>query len=112
METPTLIIIIIYVVLYLVFLFFKLFPPKEISGLYGYRSRKSMLTIENWRYANKLSANLMLMCVNVLGLLLILFFYLKIKIEYIIIIYAISIFISIIASVVITEIKLKSFTLR
>jgi uncharacterized membrane protein len=39
---------------------FKIFPPKKINYLYGYRTSSSMKNIENWNLANKYSANLML----------------------------------------------------
>jgi uncharacterized membrane protein len=39
---------------------FKVFPPKKINYLYGYRTSSSMKNIENWNLANKYSANLML----------------------------------------------------
>jgi len=29
------------------------FPPKKINGLAGYRTRRSMLNLDNWNYANK-----------------------------------------------------------
>jgi len=29
------------------------FPPKKINGLAGFRTRRSMLNLDNWNYANK-----------------------------------------------------------
>jgi len=39
---------------------YKIFPPKNINYLYGYRTPRSMKTINNWQIANKHSANIML----------------------------------------------------
>jgi uncharacterized membrane protein len=45
---------------------FKVFPPKKINYLYGYRTSSSMKNIENWNLANKFSANLLLASMLVL----------------------------------------------
>ncbi|QAA83149.1 SdpI family protein [Aequorivita sp. H23M31] len=37
-----------------------LFPPKEINGLYGYRTRNSMKNQERWNFAQKYSAKEMI----------------------------------------------------
>lgn len=34
----------------------KLFPPKKINYLYGYRTARSMRSLEEWNYAQKYSA--------------------------------------------------------
>jgi len=39
----------------------KIWPPKKINHLYGYRSPQSMKNQHNWDIANKYSADL-LMC--------------------------------------------------
>lgn len=38
---------------------FKLFPPKSINGLYGYRTSYSMRSQEVWDEGNRFSFNLM-----------------------------------------------------
>jgi uncharacterized membrane protein len=38
----------------------KQFPPKKINPVYGYRTRKSMESEENWQLANHYSSNVML----------------------------------------------------
>lgn len=58
-----------YVLLLLLGLVFYFYPPKKINGLYGYRTPRSMKNLENWHFANKLSARLMLRYTAV-GLLL------------------------------------------
>ena len=40
-------------------LLFKMFPPKKINWIYGYRTSSSMRNIDTWRTANKYSANFM-----------------------------------------------------
>ncbi len=38
----------------------KQFPPKKINPVYGYRTRKSMKSEENWQLANHYSNGIML----------------------------------------------------
>ncbi len=38
----------------------KKFPPKTMRTFYGFRSRRSVLSIEAWRYANTRAANMLL----------------------------------------------------
>lgn len=37
------------------------FPPKKINSLYGYRTKKSMSSIENWRFSQRFSARAMIL---------------------------------------------------
>lgn len=37
-----------------------IFPPKKINSLYGYRTPRSMKNIDNWNFAQKFSAKLMM----------------------------------------------------
>lgn len=39
---------------------FKIFPAKNINGLYGYRTSRSMKSQQSWDAANKYAFNLML----------------------------------------------------
>lgn len=39
---------------------FKLFPPKKINLMYGYRTTRSMKNIESWKVANSYAAQLMI----------------------------------------------------
>jgi uncharacterized membrane protein len=39
----------------------KIFPPKKINWIYGYRTSSSMKNIDTWNVANKYSTELMLM---------------------------------------------------
>ncbi len=45
--------LILGVLLVIVFIIFRLFPPKKMNSIYGYRSSKSTQSIENWKFANK-----------------------------------------------------------
>lgn len=36
------------------------FPPKKINPMYGYRTKRSMISQENWDIAQKFSSQLML----------------------------------------------------
>ena len=40
---------------------YKLFPPKKANALYGYRTRKSRLNQNNWDTANRIASNILLM---------------------------------------------------
>ena len=44
------------ILLLIISILFYLFPPKKINNLYGYRTMKSMSSIENWRVSNKYSS--------------------------------------------------------
>ncbi|OLQ47789.1 hypothetical protein BHT94_11470 [Bacillus licheniformis] len=51
----------------------KLFPPKSINSVYGYRTRRSMSDQSLWNEANRYSATLMILSglvIAALGLLL------------------------------------------
>lgn len=41
-------------------LIIKLFPPKSINSLYGYRTILSMKNLETWRKGNEISSNLLI----------------------------------------------------
>ncbi|MPT32995.1 MAG: SdpI family protein [Chryseobacterium sp.] len=46
-----------------------IFPPKKINSLYGYRTQRSMRTIENWNFAQRLCAKLLLIAGSLLLLI-------------------------------------------
>lgn len=46
-----------------------IFPPKKINSLYGYRTQRSMRTIENWNFAQRLCAKLLLIAGSLLSLI-------------------------------------------
>lgn len=47
-----------------------LFPPKRINHFYGYRTRRSMKNLENWKFSNRFAAIGMLLfsVSNIIGL--------------------------------------------
>ena len=54
---------------------FKLFPPRKINLLYGYRTNKSMLSEENWKKANLIFSNFLVTAfISLTGVLLLIFF--------------------------------------
>lgn len=52
----------------------KIFPPKRINALYGYRTPKSIQNQETWNFAQKYSSNKMIQ----IGLFLVVISFLKI----------------------------------
>lgn len=42
-------------------LLYKIFPPKDINFLYGYRTSRSMKSEHTWAASNKWSANMMVL---------------------------------------------------
>ena len=39
---------------------YKMYPPKEINMLYGYRTSRTMANQQVWDYANKIGANMII----------------------------------------------------
>lgn len=52
--------LIVGVLLTVIALLTKRYPPKKINHIYGYRTRRSMKNQRNWDFANQYSADLML----------------------------------------------------
>lgn len=46
-------------ILFIVGLFFKTFPPTKINSIYGYRTTNSRRNLDTWKVANSYSAGLM-----------------------------------------------------
>ncbi|MBK7856153.1 MAG: SdpI family protein [Bacteroidetes bacterium] len=75
MEEKLLIAICALLILLLAGLVLKFFPPTKINSLCGYRTKRSMENINNWKLANEYSVNLMIyLSIFSLGLNGILFF--------------------------------------
>lgn len=62
-------------IFFLVGLIMKYFPPKEINGLYGYRTNRSMKNKTAWDFAQKYAAAQMLVFGTLLMLFSVLGFY-------------------------------------
>ena len=59
----------LFLILLIVAMLFRIFPPQNINSIYGYRTRKSKKNIVNWKIANRYSANLMLIFMSSLLLI-------------------------------------------
>ncbi|MBW1658092.1 hypothetical protein GSY47_22125 [Flavobacterium quisquiliarum] len=62
-KNPTVILVLF------VMLITKIFPPKNINSLYGYRTANSMKSKSNWEFAQKYSTNLFLVLLSLLLLI-------------------------------------------
>jgi uncharacterized membrane protein len=60
MTAPVIVHIILGISLWPVVIVYKLFPPKKINSLYGYRTRRSMKSQKMWDEGNRISANMLL----------------------------------------------------
>jgi uncharacterized membrane protein len=49
------------IVILIIAILFKIFPPKKANWIYGYRTSSAMKNQETWNEANKYSANLLLL---------------------------------------------------
>jgi uncharacterized membrane protein len=91
-------------ILLIVSVIFKLFPPKKVNNFYGYRTSSSMRNIDAWKLANDYSGNLMLFFFSALTLLSFGLDFLNVKSEVLLL----FLMVSVIASVIIlTERKLR-----
>ena len=59
----------IIIITLLIMIIFRIFPPKNINALYGYRSAGSMKNKTNWDFAQKYSANLFIAFLSTLLLI-------------------------------------------
>ncbi|PWB20041.1 hypothetical protein DCO46_20845 [Flavobacterium sp. HTF] len=59
----------IIIITLLIMIIFRIFPPKNINALYGYRSTSSMKNKTNWDFAQKYSANLFIAFLSTLLLI-------------------------------------------
>ena len=46
----------IFAIVTLIFIVFRMFPPKKVNALYGYRTKRSMKNQINWDFAQKTSS--------------------------------------------------------
>ena len=56
-------------ILLLVSILFRIFSPKKINLLYGYRTTSAMRNIESWKVANKYSATLMIVFFSIISII-------------------------------------------
>lgn len=60
-------------------LIFKIFPPKKINGIYGYRTINSMKNQKIWDYSQVIGANSMILVGVLLGVIGLIFYLVKIN---------------------------------
>jgi len=83
-------------------------PPKDINWFYGYRTKNSMKNIDNWRFAQKLSAKYLMIQGVVLCFVSFSVLVVSLDIVFSVVISLIILFASIIVHVIKVEKKLKS----
>ena len=59
-ESSTFILLLVGIIFSIVGFIFRIFPPKKINWIYGYRTFSSMKNADTWNVANKYSAELMI----------------------------------------------------
>ncbi len=91
-------------------LIYRLYPPKKINSLYGYRTGRSMSSQEAWELANKIFSEKFLQLNLTASVILIFLFFTPLSCEIKIITETVFILFNIILSIVITENQLKKFT--
>ncbi|MFA6276170.1 MAG: SdpI family protein [Pedobacter sp.] len=75
-NSLTSITLIVGLIFFIVGLLFKMFPPKKINSIYGYRTSSSMRNLDTWTVANKYSAGLMIfegIGMTIIGILILMF---------------------------------------
>lgn len=94
----------VFLLLTLIALYWKYFPPKKINSLYGYRTSTSMKSQENWKLANSYSAHFFLITMALLLAISLLLEWINFKAT---ILLAFLLVISIVLMILLTEKKLK-----
>lgn len=65
----------VFIISLIIFIICKIFPPKNINDVYGYRSSNSKKNKSNWDFAQKYSTNLFITLLLVMiGLQIVLFY--------------------------------------
>lgn len=88
------------------FIIFKIFPPKKINHLYGYRTSGSMKNIYAWNLANKYSSTLLIIFFSALFVISYILELLNINVEILMLVLMVLAFA---LTVILTEKKLKNF---
>lgn len=93
--------------LLLISILFRIFPPKSINFLYGYRTARSMKTQASWDAANKFGPNAMIIGAAITCLLQLVFGMMDLSITNYTIFSAGSMVILLVATIPLTEAYLK-----
>jgi uncharacterized membrane protein len=97
----------IFAIVTLIFIVFRMFPPKKVNALYGYRTKRSMKNQINWDFAQKSSSNISLFFTAIIFFFQILLSFMLENIEYLNIALLILWFICLIVMFIYVERKLK-----
>ena len=97
----------IFAIATLLFIVFRVFPPKKVNALYGYRTKRSMKNQTNWDFAQKSSLNISLVFSAIIFLFQISLSFLLENIEFLNIALLILWFICLIGMFIDVERKLK-----
>ena len=96
----------VLLIILLISIIFKCFPPKKINSIYGYRTHRSMKNITAWNVANKFSSTLMIVFFSALCLISFVLELLSIPYNLIVLLVLITAAFTLI--IILTEKKLKS----
>jgi uncharacterized membrane protein len=107
MEVPKIILFSCLVLFNIISILFKLFPPKKINSLYGYRTNSSMKSESTWRIANRYFSNLLLLLNLVLSISVLLFYSFNIKIEFVLLLELLGFVFALLIGIIMTEVKIK-----
>lgn len=83
----------------------KYYPPKKINNLYGYRTKRSMMNMDTWIFANTYSTNILILSGLFTTLIQLLFW--KMAVEDFVLIGLAAFVIGLGLSIFLTERKLK-----
>ncbi len=97
---------VILIILNLIALVYFLFPPKKINCIYGYRTSKTLASNSIFEFANKVASKYFLLLSLVSAIINFLFF--QFNIINLNILAATTLF-TLVLTIVLTEIKLKSY---
>lgn len=75
----------LFLILLIVAMLFRIFPPQNINSIYGYRTRKSKKNLVNWKISNRYSANLMVIFMSALLLISLILNFINVDFENILI---------------------------
>ncbi len=93
--------------LLLISILFRLFPPKNINFLYGYRTTRSMKTQASWDAANRFGANAMIAGAAITCLLQLALGMMDLSVVYYSICSATALVVLLLATIPVTEAYLK-----
>lgn len=109
MIIPTVILISCLILFNGLVILFKLFQPKKINSLYGYRTSQSMKSDKSWKYSNKIFSNLLFISTLIYSAIIILMYFLSINIKVLLLLELLGFVFVLVFSVIVVENKVKKF---